>query len=111
MARNGSLPEPIHFLMICLQVFTSDSAFPLVLLLYGLHVTCVMSHDSHNLAKAWQEDCGPLSETMVSGIPCRAHGVGFKFDRFGLPCLQGNRLPKVTVVVDSHEIVLAVVGE
>ena len=97
--------------MICLQVFTADSAFPLALLLYGLLVTCVMSHDSQNLAKAWQEYCGPLSETMVSGIPCRAQwALKFADDRLGSRVCKVIDFPKVTVVVDSHQIVLAVVG-
>ena len=98
--------------MICLQVFTADSAFPLALLLYGLLVTCVMSHDSHNLAKAWQEYCGPLSETMYLGYHM-SWTVGLKLadDRLGSRVCKVIDFPKVTVVVDSHKIVHVVVGE
>ena len=49
MARNGSLPESMHFLVIFVHVVTADSAL-------------------QNLANARQAYCGPLSDTMVPGM-------------------------------------------
>lgn len=62
-----------HFLTSFLAIFTADSAFPFDWLWYGDDVKCSNSHLQAKLWKSADLNWGPLSEMMVSGIPCRAN--------------------------------------
>ena len=71
IAMNGSVWLLLHFSIMCLAAFTPDSALPFALACPGALVQCSMSHSAVNSRNLSAVYCGPLSLTMVDGIPQR----------------------------------------
>ena len=68
-AMSSSSPVALHFFSIFFADFTADSAFPFALLLYGEIVMCLIPSFRVKSSKSFDENGGPLSLMMVSGMP------------------------------------------
>ena len=70
MARNGSLPESIHFLMICFAGLHCGLGHPIDFAV--VRATC---HVCNVPGESMASVLGPLSERILYGIPYRVQSA------------------------------------